>query len=137
MRRNTLLVTLTICCLALFALSGCKAKPVLNVHDAPVPQATGEHLTMKQVEKAIFEAGSGRGWVMQAKEPGVIIGNITVRGKHHATVKITYDETSYNIDYVSSRNLKYKNGKIHRSYNTWVNYLDQDIRAKLSLAQYD
>ncbi len=137
MRRNPLIVFVTLCCLALVGLSGCMAKPVLNIHDAPIPESTGHHLSMGQVEKAIVEAGAERGWVMQTKKPGLIIGNITVRGKHHATIKITYDKDNYNIDYVDSRNLDYKNGKIHRSYNNWVNYLDQDIRSRLAVAQYD
>ncbi|WP_222705770.1 hypothetical protein [Salidesulfovibrio onnuriiensis] len=137
MRRNTLIACMILCCLTLFALAGCKSKPVMNVHDALVPQSSGSHLTMQQVEKTILEAGAGRGWVMQVKQPGVILGEITVRGKHHATIKITYNEDNYNIDYVNSRNLDYKNGKIHRSYNNWITYLDQDIRSKLSVAQYN
>lgn len=136
MRRTSLTLFTILCSLAVFGLTGCVTKPVMNIHNAPVPLAKNKRPTMKQTEEAIVEAGASRGWVMEAKKPGLIIGNLTVRGKHHATVKVTYTTKTYNIDYVDSRNLKYKDGKIHRNYNNWINNLDQRIRTNLATIQY-
>lgn len=129
-KRRILLMTVLIFALAL-SLGGCKKSPVLNVHDAYIPKTSTQQLNMAQIEKAIVEAGAGRGWVMSVVEPGQIIGTLNIRS-HQARVLITYDEKTYNIDYKDSVNLKYDGQKIHQNYNRWIQYLERDINVRLS-----
>ncbi|MGI2259700.1 hypothetical protein [Shewanella sp. GXUN23E] len=104
-----------------------KMQPVKNVQSAPV----AFNLTTEQVKSAILQSGIDRGWVMKEITPGVIRGEIFIRS-HHAVVDIEYSDKSYSINYVSSDNLKYDEGKIHRNYNRWVNNLDVDIKRALA-----
>ncbi|MCF1427586.1 MAG: hypothetical protein LPD71_14145 [Shewanella sp.] len=104
-----------------------RIQPVKNVQSAPV----AFNLTTAQVESAILRAGIDRGWVMKEIKPGVIRAQIFVRS-HSAVVDIDYSNKSYSIKYVSSDNLEYHNGKIHRNYNRWVNNLDVDIKHALA-----
>ncbi|MEA1136039.1 hypothetical protein U8M49_27900, partial [Klebsiella pneumoniae] len=56
---------------------------------------------------------------------------ITVRNQYYAAIDIRYTRNSYAITYRDSRDLGYKDGKIHRNYNRWVSMLDRDIMAGL------
>jgi hypothetical protein len=52
-----------------------------------------------------------------------------VEDPHVVTSKITYDDDSFSIDYVSSSNMRYdaEDGTIHRNYNRWVANLHSDL----------
>jgi hypothetical protein len=50
---------------------------------------------------------------------------------HVATVDIYFGTTSYSIIYKDSVNLDYKDGRIHRNYNKWVQNLNSDIQSKI------
>ncbi|MCL2916446.1 hypothetical protein L2725_22170 [Shewanella corallii] len=114
--------------LVLTSVTACgRMQPVKNVQSAPVTF----NLTLEQVKTAILQSGIDRGWVMKEVSPGVIRAEIFVRS-HHAVVDIDYNDKSYSINYVTSDNLKYANGKIHRNYNRWVNNLDVDIKRALA-----
>ena len=56
---------------------------------------------------------------------------INVRNQYYAAIDIRYTRNSYAITYRDSRDLGYKDGKIHRNYNRWVSMLDRDILAGL------
>ena len=99
----------------------------MNIDNAPV--ATGH--TSEQVRQAIITAGTAKGWMMQDTKPGVVHGTLKLRG-HQADIDVTYTSTSYSIDYVSSVDLDYKNGTIHRNYNKWIANLNQSIQAQLA-----
>lgn len=114
-------------------LTACRTAPVLNVHDAGIPQA--KPMTMDEVTASIILAGSGLGWNMTAVKPGLIQGTLNIRA-HQAVVDITYSTTEYNIDYKSSNNLKYDGTKIHSNYNGWVQNLNRAINNQLASAQY-
>lgn len=110
-------------------LMGCvsRTKPILT----PDTIVTN-HVTSEQVKQAILSAGMGRNWIMTAAGPGVI--NATQKARDHsATVRINYSEREYSIHYVSSVNLMASGGEIHRTYNNWVNNLDNDIQIKLAV----
>ncbi|OAN11019.1 hypothetical protein A3K86_18765 [Photobacterium jeanii] len=111
---------------------GCsRVHPVLNVENAPVSY----NLQSQQVRSAILESGTARGWIMNETKPGTIRGEINVR-THKAVIDVEYNNKAYSIHYVSSENLKYEDGNIHRNYNKWITNLDQDIKKKLAtLAQ--
>jgi hypothetical protein len=114
--------------LVLGLVVGCTTtKPILNVHNAPIPQTH----TMEQVRQAIIAGGASKGWVMQETKPGVVHGTLKAH-RHQADVDVSFTTTSYNIDYVSSVELGYNNGNIHRNYNKWIENLDAAIQAQLT-----
>lgn len=103
------------------------AAKVVNIENQPITAK----LSLPEISKSILKAGTGRGWKMKETGPGEITAKINVR-THSATIVITYSQTSYSITYKDSTNLKYKNGKIHRNYNKWINFLKTDIDLELS-----
>ena len=68
---------------------------------------------------------------LQRLSPQLVQAEITVRGQFYAAIDIRYTRNSYAITYRDSRDLGYKDGKIHRNYNRWVSMLDRDILAGL------
>ncbi|MCR9277330.1 MAG: hypothetical protein NXH85_05105 [Pseudomonadaceae bacterium] len=115
--------------LALFAAPALALKPIDNIDDAPVPDG----LTLSQVQKAIMLGGSERGWIIKPAGSGELEGTLIVRS-HVVKVTIPYSQSGYSILYKDSTNMKYKNGKIHRNYNTWVLNLNGDIQRALLMA---
>jgi hypothetical protein len=125
------LLRATLIALALLTTAGCTSKPVLNTqHELPAtPQLSEEK--MKQV---IVAALQKREWTVQRLSPQLVQADITVRGQFYAAIDIRYTRNSYAISYRDSRELGYKDGKIHRNYNRWVSMLDRDILAGLRAA---
>jgi hypothetical protein len=113
----------------LLAVSGCgRVQPIHNVENTPVAY----NLQISQVKQAIIESGMNRCWIMTETKPGTIRGEYSTRS-HDAVIDVEYNNKTYSINYVSSENLKYSDGKIHRNYNRWVNNLDVDIKRKLAM----
>ena len=109
------------------AIVGCGTKPVLNMRDVAIKS---EHTT-DQVRDAIIAAGATRGWVIKDAGPGQLRATIAVR-THRAEADIAYSKTSYSITYASSTDLDYKDGKIHRNYNKWIENLSLAIQEQLN-----
>jgi hypothetical protein len=124
--KNIIRVAIFILVLSLTVGCASRTKPVYNVEN----QAIEYNLSMEQVEKAIVKSGAQKKWRMMVVKPDQIIGNILVRS-HKARIQVDYTEKSYAITYLESDNLLYKDGKIHRNYNRWINYLDQTIQTNL------
>ncbi|AZE92564.1 putative lipoprotein [Pseudomonas orientalis] len=125
------LLRATLIALALLTTAGCTSKPVLNTqHELPATTQRSEE-TMKQV---IVTALQKREWTVQRLSPELVQADITVRGQFYAAIDIRYTRNSYAITYRDSRELGYKDGKIHRNYNRWVSMLDRDILAGLRSA---
>ncbi|MBK5441144.1 hypothetical protein JFV30_31155 [Pseudomonas sp. TH32] len=122
------LLRATLVALALLTTAGCTNKPVLNTqHDLPAnPQINEE-----KMKQTIVAALNKREWVVQRLSPQLVQAEINVRNQFHAEIDIRYTATSYAITYRDSRDLGYKDGKIHRNYNRWVSMLDKDILAAL------
>lgn len=117
---------------SLLFMSGCGKKvPVQNYQGVAIPAS---NLSEDKIEQAIIRGGSSLGWVMQKVSPGNIQATLNLR-THQAIVNINYTDTIYSIQYVSSVNLKYKDGKIHRNYNSWIRNLTTAINRELSMAQ--
>jgi hypothetical protein len=110
-------------------LAGCRANPIYNIEDAPI-QVEGQY-SANDVKKAIIRAGSGLGWTMKAKKPGLIVGTLFLR-KHVAIVDVRYTKNAYSITYKDSQNLHYDGTSIHKNYNSWVQNLNRQIQAQLS-----
>ncbi|MFL1495031.1 hypothetical protein [Pseudomonas antarctica] len=118
------LLRATLITLALLTTAGCTNKPVLNTqHALPADTQVSED-KMKQV---IVNALQKREWTVQRFGPQLVQAEITVRNQYYAAIDIRYTP----ITYRDSRDLGYKDGKIHRNYNRWVNNLDSDIMAGL------
>jgi len=125
------LLRATLITLALLTTAGCTSKPVLNTqHELPAT-TQGSEEKMKQV---IVAALQKREWTVQRLSPQLVQAEITVRGQFYAAIDIRYTRNSYAITYRDSRDLGYKDGKIHRNYNRWVSMLDRDILAGLHSA---
>jgi hypothetical protein len=115
--------------LALTGLAACTSKPVLTPQEQLV---VGHNFSHEQVQQAILKALAERGWNTRAVTPQLIQADILVRNLHYAAVDIHYSVSNFRINYRDSRALDYKNGKIHRNYNRWVNNLDMDIMRELN-----
>ena len=110
-------------------ITGCRSTvPVRNIENSP---AIVSDISMDQIEKAIKRAGIKRGWAMKQEGEGHIVATLLVR-KHMAKIDITYNTKTYSINYKDSKELKYKDGNIHQSYNSWIDNLQHDINIQLS-----
>ena len=122
------LLRATLITLALLTTAGCTSKPILNTqHElAASPQVSEE-----KVKTVIIDALQKRNWTVQRLSPQLVQAEINVRNQFYAAIDIRYTRNSYAITYRDSRDLGYKDGKIHRNYNRWVSMLDRDILAGL------
>jgi len=122
------LLRATLITLALLTSAGCTSKPVLNTqHDLPASAQISE----EKVKQVIVAALQKREWTVLRQSPQLVQAEITVRNQYYAAIDIRYTRNSYAITYRDSRDLGYKDGKIHRNYNRWVSMLDRDIMAGL------
>ncbi|MCH8885874.1 MAG: hypothetical protein IIC13_04725 [SAR324 cluster bacterium] len=113
-----------------FSFISCSRRiPIYNVDSSPIPF----DLTKEIVGKSIINAGILLGWKMKRTDPGIISAKIFLR-KHVAEVEIKYDRKQYSITYKNSEKLNYKNGKIHKNYNSWIQNLDRGVQRQLLLS---
>jgi len=103
-----------------------RVQPIENIENASIPSG----LDMASVRNAIIEGCGARNWVAKEIEDGELQCTVQVRS-HTAVVDINYNTENYSITYAHSVNLKYKDGKIHRNYNSWVQNLNGDIQNAL------
>ncbi|MCF5168684.1 hypothetical protein [Pseudomonas canadensis] len=122
------LLRVTLITLALLVTAGCTSKPILNTqHNLPADAQVSE----EKMKTVIVNALQKREWTVQRLSPQLVQAEINVRNQYYAAIDIRYTRNSYAITYRDSRALGYKDGKIHRNYNRWVNNLDSDIMAGL------
>lgn len=116
--------------------TGVQARAAKPLQDPPVA-TWGCELTQKQVKSGIAAGMVSLGWVPQFQNDGTVLGVIVVRDKHTLRVTIKYDTTSFDMDYLDSINLKYKevNGvkKLHPHGNGWMANLNNAILVNLQL----
>jgi hypothetical protein len=110
-----------------------RQEPIYNIVNHPVP-AAAQKLSRDTIAKAIIAGGARMQWKIGPNPDGTLTGTIVVRGKHHATVTITYSQTNYNVTLVSSTNLLQEGNLIHRNYNAWVRDLQKNIDDQLTAA---
>lgn len=110
-------------------LTGCapRTAPIQNVN-----QTVGQNYSDAQMKQAIIQAGAANKWVMSPAGPGTLNGHLAERG-HTADIRVNYTANSYQIQYVSSQNLKAGSGQIHRNYNRWIENLNQGIQTRLAI----
>lgn len=115
---------------AALLLGACTSKPIYNPEEHFSSQM---EISDNQMQRAIITALNDRQWNVQSVQPGTVKAAITVRGRHRAEIDIPYSPTSFQIVYRSSWGLDYKDGKIHRNYNRWVNRLRDNILKELNI----
>jgi hypothetical protein len=85
---------------------------------------------------AIAAAGAVRGWQVIGQAPGRLTLRNVIRGKHTVVVAVVYDPQGFQVEYVSSENLNYKERRgqayIHPKYHQWVANLAQDISVRVA-----
>jgi hypothetical protein len=97
---------------------------------------SGTPYTAEQVENAVVQGATSRGWVIVQRTPGTVIADIN-SGGHGARVRVLVTEGGWRIVHESSSpSLKYgqdaRHGEvIHRRYNHWVRLLDESVRQAL------
>ncbi|MCU1721990.1 hypothetical protein [Pseudomonas sp. 5P_5.1_Bac1] len=120
--------------LVLIGLAGCTSKPLLTPKELLVVGHTYSH---EEIKKAILTGAAERGWTVRNIGDEVIQADILVRNMYYARVDITYSLSNYRIDYRDSREMDYRDGKIHRNYNRWVKNLDKSILRALKRIETD
>jgi hypothetical protein len=113
-------------------IAGCRSAPVYNVENAPVVTATGKTATEDDVRKAIIRAGASLGWEMKEMGKGEILGTLHLRN-FVSVVSVNYSASSYSITYKDSTGLGYDGKNIHSNYNGWIQNLQRNINAQLTV----
>lgn len=118
----------TLILLALLSTAACTSKPMYTPNRV-IP--TTIQASQEQVKQAILKNLVARKWTVQRISPELIQAEITVREQFHAEIDIQYSASAYKIVYRDSRDLDYKDGKIHKNYIRWVRLLDKGILREL------
>lgn len=128
---NKLLTVLALGCM--FVLTGCftSSGPKYTVDMEANTVTLDNAIGTDKMAEAIATAAEKREWIVTKKEPGRIELYQDIRGKHEVTVAVSYTGNSFNVSYVSSKNLKYDPATrgIHGKYLNWVRVLKREIRA--------
>jgi len=122
---------LSVLALAVLPVVGCTRTAAL--HHPPV--VSFAPLPTTDVEAAIYQGATKRKWIPTKIRDGEIEATLYIRS-HVAVVDIDYNADSFQVRYIRSENLNYKNRDgaevIHPNYNAWVKNLTSDIEAALS-----
>lgn len=109
-----------------------RTAPIYTPEPIQVPAGKNAEAVKKAVRKALFD----KGWETREIGPGHLQGKHTKTGKkgsYTAIVDVKFDTKTVRIGYKGSENLDYNqaDGTIHKTYNSWVRYLEKNIRANL------
>lgn len=109
-----------------FSFFGCgKPRTLLQVKEPIKVQVAKE-----DVRDVILQATKRRGWQTKEVGPSRIEAEYDRSKKYMAKVNIFYDTTTYSIEYLDSRNLKYDGQKIQGTYNSLVAKLRKEINVR-------
>jgi hypothetical protein len=114
---------------AVLAIAACKGHLVHNPKNS-IP-ASAQGLPLEQIEGAIIDAAQGRGWRLERVASGHLMATQRVPNVE-AVIDIRFNQQSYEIQHKSSIGMSAENGTIHSRYNSWVQYLERDIDARLA-----
>lgn len=112
-------------------ITGCGSALVQNVDNSGY---LNKKHSLSKIESAIKKGAIRKGWRTKKVKSGLIVADITVRGKHYVAVNIAYNSKGYKISYKDSKNMNYDSQKqtIHKNYNKWVSYLQRNINYELT-----
>ena len=127
------------------ALAGCSLAPKYVRPETPVPPSwpvgdaylrTSEAALPTVRYQDVFRDPRLQAIITQAltnnRDLRIAAANIAAaRGQFHAEIDIPYSASTYKIVYRDSRDLDYKDGKIHKNYIRWVRLLDKGILREL------
>jgi hypothetical protein len=120
------LIAIALCGVAL--LAGCgHGRSVHNVDGLVASQKANP--SAEEVAQAIIRAGGNTFWRIAEAGPGQLVGN-RVQGPHTATITIAYTPKTYQIALKQS-SMEDGRGGIHKTYNLWVQQLDNQIKFQL------
>lgn len=92
-------------------------------------QTGPDHLESNK--KNIIVAAKSLGWQVSEVSDGQLQLAYDKQGKHQVQLKVSYDASTYHIEYVDSHNMNYeKSGdevRIHPNYNRWIRNLEKRI----------
>jgi hypothetical protein len=113
--------------IVLFVLGGCGNHiiPITNVRGQALP-ASAQQLPLPEVTRRISDAATRLHWQVAQEDPAQLRA-IYTKDDHIVTVRITYSQTTYNIEFVSSINMDQDNGRIHHKYGDWLAALSAAI----------
>ncbi len=97
---------------------------MVNVENEQLPIAT----SAKQVEAAVLQSLSNRGWTVLKRSAGRIEAQYA-RSDFSANIAVAYTGSTFSITYLDSTGLSYDaaKNKIHTNYNKWISNLKNDI----------
>jgi len=101
--------------------------PIAGVQNQPLP-VVAQTLTLDELTRRVTAGATRLGWEIAPLGPNVLRATYT-KQNHVVTVRISYTQTTYNIDFVSSVNMEQDNGKIHYKYGEWLAALNAAISA--------
>ena len=129
MKHRYTLLNIVACMLVLMFAAGCVKKVTTAPAGNALPQS--KILTNAVVQDIIVKAGHELGWIITPTNETTLQATLKVRS-HRLVCEITHDKARYTIKYISSENLNYKEGKIHRHYRNWVVRLQDTIDRELA-----
>lgn len=117
--------------------------PVENFLNQPAVTASGNVLSVEQIDAAIRAAAGQKNWTIVKTTSGAMIASYAWKAnKHMISVEISVTPGQYTLEYNNSINMNYSisNGRygipegqpiIHPYYNRFVNELRDSIRVEL------
>jgi len=127
------LTFITLCLVFGMGVAVARDEPMWNPERIGVRAQAG--VTVENLRVAIIRGGARRNWTVLADTPGELSLKQSRRGKHEATVRVSYDEAGYQLSYADSYNLNVDTGRqrIHPTYNMWLRNLSADIASEVAL----
>lgn len=113
-------------------VSASRTEPIYNVTNHPVP-LPAQKLSLDQIGHIVIESALQYHWHIVPVGPNQLRATYD-RGRHEAVIDITYSQTAYSINLVSSVDLAQSRGEIHYRYNSWVHNLERTIEDRLMAA---
>ena len=118
--------------IVLLIITGCGASKIYNVPTQNISKSISD----ESLFNAIKKGGASHRWEVSKVERGVAKAIYNKR-RHQAVVLIHYGHQTYDIQYSSSKNLKYKASRntIHKNYNKWIKNLKKSIDREIQLSR--
>ncbi|MDR1662770.1 MAG: hypothetical protein LBR95_10205 [Azoarcus sp.] len=115
---------------ALLFLAFTLTQPVHAARSVPLPKFENEVILeagapggAAKVHDAILVGAAQMNWTVVSDANDTVRLGLTVRNKHAVEVDVRIHENSVSVDYVSSINLRYRDGAIHPNYGNWIKRL--------------
>lgn len=116
----------------LIVIAACSA-PIHKVESKSYGWGPQKGVTMAQVQATVEKTALDWGWLLSNEKPGSFTATKTWGGgKHSAVVDVIYNLKDFTIRYKDSKQLGYNGSTIHKTYNTMVTRLEENIKLNVS-----